>query len=173
MCVFARSFPMASLKTIAVSGVFASSLVAPFAWAQSSPSTAGGRYSMHPADGGVIRLDTQTGGISMCKARAEGQWQCEALADERTALQQEIDRLANENKDLQSAVKRLEDLAGIPEDKRERHAGKVPDRSIGRVPLPTEEDVDQAMTYLRGMLKKFKDKLKEFEDLDGKRTEKL
>ena len=130
---------------------------------------------MHPADGGVIRLDTQTGNMSMCKSRSEGSWQCESLPDERAALQLELDRLVNENKELHGSVKRLEDLAGIPEDKRERQAGRGPEteKGIGRLPLPTEADVDQAMNYIRGMLKKFKDKLKEFEDLDGKRTEKL
>ncbi len=129
---------------------------------------------MHPANGGVLRLDTETGAMSMCKAGASGQWQCESLPDERAALEKEIARLNNDNKDLQGAVKRLEEMAGLPPDKRDdRHADKGggPDKPFGR--MPTEQDVDQAMTYLKGMLKKFKDKLKEFEDLDGKRTEKL
>jgi hypothetical protein len=30
--------------------------------------------------------------------------------------------------------------------------------------LPTEEELDQAMTYLQRMFRKFRDKLKEFED---------
>jgi hypothetical protein len=136
-----------------------------------TPPTQGGRFAMHPADGGVIRLDTETGAMSMCKAGANGQWQCESLPDERTALNKEITRLERENKDLQGAVKRLEEMAGLPP---ERRAERAPDRPpFGKVPLPSEDDVDRAMTYLHGMLKKFKDKLKEFEDLHGNRTERL
>jgi hypothetical protein len=132
-----------------------------------SPPQPGGRFTMHPADGGMIRLDTDSGTMSMCKAR-NGQWQCESMPDERAALDKEIVRLAKENEDLKGAVKRLEDLAGIPSDKPQQRKG-------GMSQLPGPEDVDKAMSYLQGMLKKFKEKLKEFEDLEGsgKKTERL
>ena len=54
---------------------------------------AGGRYRMTPAEGGAfLRLDTQTGAMSVCQ-RKDGRWACEAVPDERRALETEIDRL--------------------------------------------------------------------------------
>ena len=86
----------------------------------------------------------------------------------------DADRLAKENGELHAEMKRLED-----DLRKERHGEKGPDaRSpdsrgpvIGK--LPTEDDVDRAMSYLKGMYKKLKEKLKEFEELEGKKTEKL
>ena len=52
---------------------------------------AGGRYRMTPAEGGAfLRLDTQTGAMSVCQ-RKDGRWACEAVPDERRALETEID----------------------------------------------------------------------------------
>jgi hypothetical protein len=144
--------------------------------AHAQPAT--GRYTLHPVEGGALRLDTDTGQISQCTPRGSGQWQCESLPDERAALEKEIQRLDQENKELQGAVKRLEELASLPPEPRggpDRHGGKggAERGPLGMPRLPTEQDVDQVMTYLRGMLKKFKDKLKEFEEFDGKPTERL
>jgi hypothetical protein len=137
-----------------------------------TPQTTG-RFTMHPVEGGMLRLDTETGGMSLCKAQTGGQWSCTTLPDERSALDQEIGRLTQENKELLGAIKRLEDLAGLPPDPtkpgRRAEAPKFPNADK----LPTPEDVDKAMSYLQGMLKKFKEKLKDFEDLDGKRIERL
>lgn len=137
------------------------------AHAQSSlPAGSPGRFTMHPADGGILRMDTQTGGLSMCK-QSSGSWACALVPDDRTALTDEIARLKSENSDLKSTVKRLEDLAGVPGisgDAGKQHSG---------VQLPTEEDVDKAMSYVERMLKKFKDKLKELENTEGRRGSQL
>ena len=69
---------------------------------------AGGRYRMTPAEGGAfLRLDTQTGAMSVCQ-RKDGRWACEAVPDERRALETEIDRLKSE-------VRRLEELLALPD----------------------------------------------------------
>jgi hypothetical protein len=127
--------------------------------------TGGGRYTMHSAEGGFLRLDTQTGQISMCKG-AGATWSCATLPDERRELEQKNEALSRENQDLKSSVKRLEELAGVaPGDQSKRDAPSGPG-----VQLPTEEDVDKAMSYVQRMLKKFKEKIREFEDLDKKGT---
>lgn len=161
--------------------VIAASLVVPLAgfattpvFAQSTLPPTEGRYALQQVEGGVIRMDTQSGALSVCKKQSGDQWACESLPDERKALQLEIDRLATENGELHAEMKRLED-----DLRKERHGEKGPDaRSpdsrgpvIGK--LPTEDDVDRAMSYLKGMYKKLKEKLKEFEELEGKKTEKL
>jgi hypothetical protein len=137
-----------------------------------SPPTATGRFAMQPVDGGVLRLDTDNGTLSMCKSR-NGTWECQSMPDERAALDKEIQRLAKENEELKGAVKRLEELAGIPSDKPQTKRGCVGGGVSG---LPGPEDVDKAMTYLQSMIKKFKEKLREFEDLDPdsrRKTERL
>jgi hypothetical protein len=133
--------------------------------AQSSmPAGSPGRFTMHPADGGVLRMDTQTGALSMCR-QVTGSWSCTALPDDRTSMTTEIDRLKAENAELKSSVKRLEELAGVP-------AGADDGKSRPGTQLPTEEDVDKAMSYVQRMLKKFKEKLRELEDTDPpKRTQ--
>ncbi len=129
-------------------------------WAQSPlPAGSAGRFTMNPVDGGVLRLDTETGALSMCK-QVSGSWTCTMLPDDRTAVDAELARLKRENEDMKASVKRLEELAGLPDD------GKR-----GKAQLPTEEDIDKAMNYVQRMLKKFKEKLKELEDSDPpKRT---
>jgi hypothetical protein len=127
---------------------------------------AGGRYRMTPAEGGAfLRLDTQTGATSVCQ-RKEGRWACEAIADDRRALETEIDRLAAKNRELQGEVRRLEELLALPDpgtpDGRDRRAL----RSGPKFTLPSEEDVDRAMDYAQRMMRKFKDRMREFRDSD-------
>jgi hypothetical protein len=129
--------------------------------AVSAQTTASGRFTMHPVEGGVLRLDTQSGTMSMCRDKT-GQWACETLPDERAALEKEIERLTTENRDLYGSIKKLEEIAGVPDAK--------PKASVQ---LPTEEDVDKAMSYIQRMFKKFREKLKEFEEPDGKQTQRL
>ena len=129
------------------------------------PAGSPGRFTMIPADGGVLRMDTETGAISMCRSAA-GAWSCTMLPDDRAALADEVTRLKSENEDLKSSVKRLEDMAGLP-------PADGAAKPQGRLQLPTEEDVDKAMTYVERMLKKFKDKLKELEADQDRQGQKL
>jgi hypothetical protein len=139
---------------------------APVSAVAQSPMPAGspGRFTMHPVDGGVLRLDTQTGVLSMCR-QASGGWTCSMTPDDRAAVTDEVERLKAENTELKSAVKRLEEMAGVPaEPGTKRQAG---------IQLPTEEELDKAMSYMQRMLKKFKDKIKELEGPDGRKGTQL
>lgn len=49
-------------------------------------------FTMQPVEGGLMRLDTRTGAMSFCAQRAGG-WTCEAVPDDRAALEAEIGRL--------------------------------------------------------------------------------
>lgn len=126
---------------------------------------AGGRYQITPAEGGAfLRLDTQTGAVSVCQRR-DGKWGCEAVADDRRALQGEISRLEGENKELQGTVKRLQELLALPDPGNpEKRAG----RSGPRFQVPSEEEVDRAMDYVERMVRKFRDRLRTFKDNDGR-----
>jgi len=123
---------------------------------------AGTRYQLTPAEGGTfLRLDTQTGATSVCR-RKDGRWACEAAADDRRALETEIDRLATENTELKGAVKRLEELLGLPDaDAKSTKRGSFMFR------LPTEQEVDRAMDYVEGMVGKFKERWDRYKNRHG------
>jgi hypothetical protein len=57
------------------------------------------RYAMTPAEGGLLRLDRQSGSVSFCAAK-DGQAVCRAGADESAGLEAEISRLTQENDEL-------------------------------------------------------------------------
>jgi hypothetical protein len=127
---------------------------------------AGGRYRMTPAEGGAfLRLDTQTGTMSVCQ-RKDARWACEAVPDDRRALETEIDRLATRNKELQGEVRRLEELLALPDPGTPESRDKRALRSGPKFTLPSEEDVDRAMDYVQRMMRKFKDRMREFKDND-------
>jgi hypothetical protein len=67
------------------------------AWAQGTPAENDDtRYSFSQVDEGYLRLDGRTGQVSVCTRRVVG-WACQAVADERSALEAEIARLQGEN----------------------------------------------------------------------------
>jgi hypothetical protein len=126
----------------------------------------GGRFVMTPVEGGFLRMDSHTGAVSMCQ-RIGGKWACAAVADDRRALETEIERLGAENRQLSGTVRRLEEQLGSsdPGD-RDRRA----DRSGPKFQLPSEEEVDRAMSYIQRMMRKFKDKLREMESDKDRRS---
>lgn len=156
---------MVTMKYFAKPAVIA--LVAGAVWAPTAdPLRAAepvGRYTMQPVPGGVLRLDTQSGGVSMCTSREGGRIRCEPVEDDR-GLQAEVQRLTEENKRLRDDVKRLEELAGLGDGKGARPGGPTGPQ----FQLPTEEDVDKALSYLDRMIRKFRDKMHELEKTEPK-----
>jgi len=63
---------------------------------ETTPDNEGGRYSFSKQADGVLRLDTQTGDVSLCSQRSVG-WACQAVPDDRAVLENEIARLRREN----------------------------------------------------------------------------
>ena len=72
--------------------------------AQPAPvqSQEAGRYTMVPSGNGIVRLDSQTGAVSICGERFS-RWVCQSVADDALALQREIDRLTEENARLKKS----------------------------------------------------------------------
>ena len=84
--------------------LIASALVATAALAQpSTPENGDARFTFHRADDGYLRLDGQTGQVSNCIRRPSG-WQCQAVPDERSALEAEIARVQADNAALKKEL---------------------------------------------------------------------
>lgn len=106
------------------------------------------RYRLEKTDEGYVRMDTRTGEMSVCEERAS-QLICRVAADERTALQDEIDRLNASLKALEERVTALEKKPVVPG-------------------LPTEEEFEKTMSYMERFFRGFMDIVKDFEnDEDG------
>jgi len=115
------------------------------------------RYSMSPADGGFVRLDTETGEMAFCK-RAEGEaWACQPMRDGQQADRTELDRLRQENEALRRGQP-------VPPP--------VPPGDQDGVPpgakMPSEEDVDRLFDYVEGMARKLKERLQRLEEAKPK-----
>lgn len=94
------------------------------------------RYRLEKSATGYVRMDTQTGAMSLCEERS-GQLVCKMAADERAAFQDEIDR-------LQTSVKALDD-----------RVAKLENSLSARVEssLPSEEDFNKTMSYMERFMR--------------------
>ena len=136
-------------------------LAAAPAWAAADQA---GRYTMSPAEGGVVRLDRETGEMSFCSG-TEGNWSCKAMPETETALKKRIEELEAEKRALE-AERRLRDAPGpsakAPDAGEPPAADAVPPPP-GDLPIPNERDVDKLFDYVEGMVKKFKERIERLE----------
>jgi hypothetical protein len=96
------------------------------------------RFTFQPVEGGVMRLDTETGRVSYC-TRAGADFACRSVADDRAALDDEIDRLKRENERLKAgAAKPAEKFA-----------------------LPSEAEIDKAMGLFERLMRRMMRTMKE------------
>jgi hypothetical protein len=102
------------------------------------------RYTMSPTEGGIIRLDTRTGAVSTCTT-GSGAMVCRSAADDRAGLEQEIDRLSRENRQLKQKL--AESGSGMK--------------------LPDSKDVDQALGVFDRFMRRFKDIIDEWRREDN------
>lgn len=107
------------------------------------------RFQMEKTDKGYVRMDTQTGEMSICEERS-GQLVCKLAADERSALQDEIGRLQTELKAIEERVVKLE--------------GSLTAKLEST--LPTEEEFEKTMGYMERFFRSFMGIVKDFEKED-------
>lgn len=118
-------------------------LLAPAFADEALPENDEGRYSFNKVPEGVLRLDTQTGQVSVCSQRTVG-WACQAVPDDRAVLESEIARLRTEN----AALKKDILSRGLP-----LPAGSVPEPPAtgdgGRMlPPQGNSDFDRMMAFV-------------------------
>lgn len=132
------------LQSLVVPAALAS-LVAASAWSGEVD-----RYRLEKSANGYVRMDTQTGAMSICEER-DGQLVCRMAADERGAFQDEIDR-------LQSSVKALDE-----------RVAKLENSLSARIEstLPTEEEFEKTMGYMERFMRGFMDIVKDMDKDNG------
>lgn len=107
------------------------------------PDSENGRYTFSQRADEVLRLDTRTGAITVCRRKAND-WVCETVADERAALEKEIARLQAENVALKKElISRGAPLPGVSER-------TSPPRDP-ELRLPNDAELDRAMAFLEKM----------------------
>jgi hypothetical protein len=101
-----------------------------------SAMAAEGRFQLKEAGAGrFVRLDSETGAVSVCTQKGET-WSCKAVADDRAELHAEIARLKDENAAL---AQRLESRSG----------------KSSALELPNEADLDRVMTLVERYFERF------------------
>lgn len=106
------------------------------------------RFSFAPVEGGALKLDRETGRVSLCAKRGTA-FTCEAVPDSRDAYEAEIARLQAENESLRRSAQ----LPPLP---------PLPPSTGPNAGLDTS-DMDRAFAYaerfyrrLRGMIDEFR-----------------
>jgi hypothetical protein len=142
------------------------------AWSgQAATESKSGRYTMQPVEGGMVRLDTETGVMSLCK-QTVGAWSCDAMPDSQQSLRDQLAKLEAENQALKDENHRLEDTFGLGEPKKDGGPDKGAEGSplnqdtgppAPKSNIPNEKDVDQMFDYVEGMLRKFRERIDRLE----------
>jgi hypothetical protein len=125
------------------------------------PSDAGpraGRFTMVPAEGGFVRLDTETGAVSHCRrgdAVSGGVWQCAAIP-ESVIAKPEAEARGDDNAVLRREVADLR--ARIEAIEQRPVAGLPPAKGSG------DPELDRAMNFSEELMRRFFGLVREFKD---------
>jgi hypothetical protein len=118
---------------------------------EATPDTEGGRYVFSKQASGLLRLDTQSGAVSLCSEQPVG-WTCQAVPEDRALFESEIARLQNENAALKKII--LAHGLSLP-------PGAAPEAPAGQngpsLRLPSDADIDRAIAFVGKVWQRFID----------------
>ena len=109
-----------------------------------------GRFSFVRVDDGFLRFDLQTGQVAYCNTRAEG-WGCQAVPENRSALEREVQSLKDQVAALRRQVESLQQPPPPP-----RPPAPIPPPAMSAPPaqgdmmrdVPGHADMDHAKAVL-------------------------
>lgn len=104
------------------------------------------RYVLERTDQGFVRMDRRSGEMSACTEDG-ARLVCKLAADERTAYQDEIDRL---QASVEALAARIERLENSPTARLESQ-------------LPSQEEFSRTMSYMEQFLRRFMGVVKDIE----------
>jgi hypothetical protein len=107
------------------------------------------RYSLEKTADGYVRMDRQSGEMSVCK-ETDGQLVCRLAADERAAYETSAAALAKRLDALEQKVAALE-------------GGSAKSLSA----LPSEEEFDKTLSMMERFFRRFMGVVKEFDGQEG------
>jgi hypothetical protein len=99
------------------------------------------RWSFKRVDDGFVRLDAKTGRVAHCTPVSAG-WTCQAVPEDRSALEKEIAHLRDEIAALKKEVARLRAARPPGPPGTADHSGDI------GLKMPTRQDVARAKDYL-------------------------
>ncbi|MCK0207304.1 hypothetical protein MWN33_04570 [Starkeya koreensis] len=124
------------------------------------------RFTMLPVEDGLMKLDTHTGTLSFCSMRSDA-WVCEAVPEDRAALEAEIGRLhariaALEKGGAGGGTGGVPDIMAPPEAARPGEPPAAsppvtppPAADEDRLPPEAEKRLDQAMDMAERVFRRF------------------
>lgn len=126
----------------------------------STPATPPLRYSFNRVDDGFLRLDNASGQIAFCSARTVG-WACQAVPEDRAALEKEIARLQDEVAKLRTEIAGLRtpprppaDLTPAPPSEEAKQLRQDIDRARAAIEDAWRRLVDMIMNLQKDMMRK-------------------
>ena len=123
------------------------------AWGQTAaPQSDDKRYTFNRVDEGYLRLDGRTGQVSICAQRPAG-WACQAVPDERAALEAEIARLQAEN----AAVKKELIARNLPLPGTVKPDAPAANPDEPRLQLPNDADLNKVMNFVEKVWRRLLD----------------
>jgi hypothetical protein len=119
------------------------------------------RYAFSRVDGGFLRFDSVSGQVALCSQRSAG-WACQAVPDDRAALDNEIARLQGELTQLKSEIAALRGPAEPPRPQADL-APRKDGAAAGGLKLPTDDDIKWARAAIEKVWRQFVDMVAEFQ----------
>ena len=134
------------------------------AWAEDSqPANPPLRYSFQRVDDGFLRLDNASGQVAFCSPHTVG-WACQAVPEDRAALEKEIARLADEVTSLKTEIAGLRaplpaprppaDLTPAPKSDEAKQLREDIDRARAAIEYAWRRLVDMIMNFQKDMMRK-------------------
>ncbi|HEY6834529.1 MAG TPA: hypothetical protein VI251_18810 [Pseudolabrys sp.] len=119
------------------------------------------RFSFRRVEDGFLRLDTQTGQVTLCSAHAVG-WACQAVPEDRAALEQEMDRLREQVERMKQEIATLRASPTPPP----RPPGDLTPKSDqgGGLKMPTDEDIARARAAVENAWRRLMEMMKTLQD---------
>lgn len=125
------------------------------------------RFTMTPVEEGMLRFDSQTGTVSLCR-RHWGQWSCDMVPDNARELQRKIESLEEGNAVLRAEIEQLKSAPALTQ---EDLASKKQDRIIPkpRIQMPDDDTIDEMIVVLEKMVRRFQDMFESMQPDEGKK----